>query len=151
METYIIFKETNDEIILKPFHCNFKYNVEKLDDGTMIYKRIKEIIIKKEEDLVSRDFTYSKLVECMINGRRVDINSYRGLLKHIYNFINDGVQIIKHTTENIKIGKHTDKGFVYLENLGISFHNNNSKYTLKEIFHQCEMNNIKIECKILLN
>ena len=87
----------------------------------------------------------------MINGRRVDVKSYRGLLKHIYNFINDGVRIIKHTTENIKIGEHTDKGFVYLGNLGISFHNNNSKYTLKEIYHQCEMNNIKIECKILLN
>ena len=151
METYILFKETNDEIILKPFNCSFKYNVEKLDDGTIIYKRIKEVTIKNKEDLVSRDFTFSKLIECMINGRRVDVKSYRGLLKHIYNFINDGVRIIKHTTENIKIGEHTDKGFVYLENLGISFHNNNSKYTLKEIFHQCEMNNIKIECKILLN
>ena len=136
-QLFIIESKTNDEIVLKPFICDFKYEKKELEDGTIIYKRIKEIIIKNREDLPDKDFTFSKLVECFINGERVDITSYRGLLVYIYNLMNDGVQIIKHTTENIKIGKHTDKGFIYLENLGISFHNNNSKYTLKEIFHQC--------------
>ena len=151
METYIVQSETPDEIILKPFVCNFKYEKIKRDDGTLVYKRIKEITIKSSKDLINKDFTFSKLIKCYINEEILDISSYRKLLINIYNLINDGVKIIKHTTENIKIGKHTDKGFNYLDELGISFHGNNSYYTLKEIFHQCEMNNIKIECEILLN
>ena len=150
METYIIHNETPDEIILKPFICNFKYERIEKKDGTLIYKRIKEVFIKNSKDLINKDFTFSKLIECFINGERINITSYRGLLKYIYNLINDGVKIIKHTTENIKIGKHTDKGFNYLEKLGISFHGNHANNSLKEIFHQCEVNNIKIECKIVL-
>lgn len=150
METYIIQSETPDEIILKPFMCDFKYEKIKRDDGTLVYKRIKEVTIENSIDLMNKEFTHSKLIRCFINGEIVDISSYRPLLTYIYNLINDGVLIIKHTTENIKIGKHTDKGFNYLEKLGISFHGNNAYYTLKEILHQCEMNNIKIECKILL-
>ena len=148
---YTVAEENKDEIIFKPFICDFKYEIKELKDGSIIYKKIKEILVKTENDILKYHFRFSKLVECYINGKLINIKTYRKLLIYIYKLIGDGVRIIKNTTENIKIGKYTEKGFNYIHDLGISFHGNDSKKTLKEILHQCFLNNIKIECKIKLN
>ena len=37
-------------------------------------------------------------------------------LNNIYELIGNNIQIIKNTTENIKVGKHIDKGFNFIKN-----------------------------------
>ena len=86
----------------------------------------------------------------MISEYMIFVNIIIYDLNNIYELIGNNIQIIKNTTENIKVGKHIDKGFNFIENLGISFHGNNANKTLKEIIHQCSLNNIQISLKIKL-
>ena len=151
MNLYSVVSQTEDEVVFKPFlYDTSKCIIERGDDGTINLKLNTIIEINSIESDRNIDLTHSKIVECRINNEISKILSYRIILIYIYELIGNSTQIMKNTTENIKVGKHTDKGFNFIENLGISFHGNNANKTLKEIIHQCSLNNIQISLKIKL-
>ena len=61
-----------------------------------------------------------------------------------------GVVIIKNSILNIKTLKKLDQGFVYLENIGISYQVCDSNKAITEITNQCIKNNFKLFMKIKL-
>ena len=155
MELLTVVSQTNDKIVVKPIEIDLdKYIIERdSETGLITYKKIKEIYVSKLDDLNEIDLTFSKIIQCKINNKDLDILSYRPLLIHIYHLIGDGVKIIRAlpiVNNDIKIGKFEEKGYTFLEDLGFSFHGKNAHNTMKEILHQCDFNHINIQCKILL-
>ena len=155
MELLTVVSQTNDKIVVKPIEIDLdKYIIERNNEtGLITYKKIKEVYVSKLDDLNEIDLTFSKIIECKINNKDLDILSYRPLLIHIYHLIGDGVKIIRAlpiTNNDIKIGMFKEKGYTFLEDLGISFHGKNAHNTMKEILHHCDFNHINIQCKILL-
>lgn len=155
MELLTIVSQTNDKIVVKPIEIDLdKYIIDRdSETGLITYKKIKEVYVSKLDDLNEIDLTFSKIIECKINEEDVDILSYRPLLIHIYRLIEDGVKIIRAlpvTNNDIKIGMFKEKGYTFLEDLGISFHGKNAHNTMKEILLQCDFNKINIQCRILL-
>ena len=78
--------------------------------------------------------------------------NYKSIIRYIYeNEIKDGFRIIKNTLfKDIKTIKKEDKGYYYLEKIGISVRFKNANYSFNEIVNQCEINNIKLYMKIEL-
>ena len=104
-----------------------------------------------DEELI--DYTKSKIIKLKIDNKKVDIElKYKKILRYIYeNEIKDGFRIIKNTLFNdIKTFEKEDKGYYYLENIGISVRFKNSNESIDEIINQCEINNIKLYMKIEL-
>jgi len=99
------------------------------------------------------DYSKSKIIKLKIDNKKVDIElKYKKILRYIYeNEIKDGFRIIKNTLFNdIKTFEKKDKGYYYLENIGISVRFKNSNESIDEIINQCEINNIKLYMKIEL-
>ena len=106
-----------------------------------------------ESDEELNDYKKSKIIKLKIDNKKVDIElKYKKILKYIYeNKIKDGFRIIKNTLFNdIKTFEKKDKGYYYLENIGISVRFKNSNESIDEIINQCEINNIKLYMKIEL-
>ena len=108
----------------------------------------KDSIIEEYED----DYTHSNVMVFKINNKNVNNElKYKSILTNIYDEINNGFQIIKNTTfKDIKTIKKENKGYYYLENIGISVRFKNSNDTINEIINQCINNNIKLYMKIKL-
>ena len=106
-----------------------------------------------ESDEELNDYKKSKIIKLKIDNKKVDIElKYKKILRYIYeNEIKDGFRIIKNTLFNdIKTFEKKDKGYYYLENIGISVRFKNSNESIDEIINQCEINNIKLYMKIEL-
>ena len=71
-------------------------------------------------------------------------------MKYIYDHINDGSKIIKHSILNIKTVKKTDNGFQFIATLGISVQRVDSNKCLLEIIEQSTKNKIHISIRIQL-
>jgi hypothetical protein len=129
---------------------NICYNIYLQDNGNLL---LKPIIIKINEldKLKDYDFCNSNIIFCKINNVMIDKNRYKSILNDVYNIIDSGTKIIKNTILNIKTKEYNDKGFSYLENLGISVQGVDANKCIYEIINQCEKNNITIDIKIRLN
>ena len=107
----------------------------------------------EESDEELDDYTNSKINKLEINNKKVNIDlNYKSVIRYIYNNeIKDGFRIIKNTLFNdIKTFKKEDKGYYYLEKIGISVRFKNANDSFNEIINQCEINNIKLYMKIEL-
>ena len=127
-------------------NCINNYNEETLTDNT-------EKDDNEESDEELDDYTNSKINKLEINNKKVNIDlNYKSVIRYIYNNeIKDGFRIIKNTLFNdIKTFKKEDKGYYYLEKIGISVRFKNSNDSFNEIINQCEINNIKLYMKIEL-
>jgi hypothetical protein len=108
---------------------------------------------EKDSDEELNDYTKSNIIKLKINNKKVDIElKYKKILRYIYeNEIKDGFKIIKNTLFNdIKTIQKEDKGYYYLEKIGISVRFKNSNDSFNEIINQCKINNIKLYMKIEL-
>lgn len=105
--------------------------------------------IKKISNLSQFCFNKSKILECKLNNNNPSLK-YANILQEIYHIIGDKTKIKENSLLNIKLGKEDEKGFCYLSRIGISFQRADANKTLKEIYHQCEKNKIKIYLKIEL-
>jgi hypothetical protein len=107
---------------------------------------------EEESDEELTDYTNSKIIKLKINNKiEFDLN-YKSIIRYIYeNEIKDGFRIIKDTLfKDIKTIKKEDKGYYYLEKIGISVRFKNANDSFNEIINQCEINNIKLYMKIEL-
>lgn len=132
------------------------YNIINLQNGDILLKnKIEEIILDFTKINILRikefEFSNSKIISCIINDKKIKTN-YKPIYEHIYYIINDGTQIIKNTSLNIKTYRNDDDGWTYLNTLGISIQNVNSNKAIYEIINQCIINKINLFMKIeLLN
>ncbi len=120
----------NDELILKPKPIQIK--IKKLDDF----------------DKNLENFRGSRILDCFIDGKRPFDNNYSCILKDIYKIIGKGKIIAKQTLLNFETIEKKDKGFEFLENLGISIQRKESLYMFEEILNQCIKSGIKIKIEI---
>lgn len=142
----------DQSILLKKKYYNLDdYDIINNENGDIIINKKQKIFICNIDDLKSYNFINSKCEYCKINGEIMTPSiKYNNILKNIFNIIDDGTKIIKNSILNIKTTNETEKGFKYLENIGISYQGIDSNKCIKEIFNQCTKNNIKIKMKIIL-
>jgi len=136
------------------------YKLNKLDNGNILLEKVIDndnrdteetiINIKNMSDIKKYDTRKSIIVSCKVNHDNFSKLKYKAIKEHIYNLIDDGTKIIKHTKLNIKTINKTDDGFIYLENLGISVQGVDSNKCLIEIVNQCIENKIILDMKIKL-
>lgn len=128
-----------------------KHCVEMLQNGDIILKGKNEVILI--DDVNSEDFNFSKIHECLLCEIMVTDNNlnYTSILKKVYQHIGDATKIIKNTTLSIVVSCKTDKGYTYMQDLGISFQRCDANKTLKEIMLQCQKERICIKFQIKLS
>ena len=144
MNELYIYKETTIdgiEIYEKKIFDLDNFEIIEKDNQIIVKKKIKTIEIKTIED-------FSKIISCFINDKRPSNNKYLSIVKDIYNMIGSGKNVIKKTKLNFETFEKNDKGFHYLQNLGISFQGREALNMFEEIINQCLENNIKLNVEI---
>ena len=130
-----------------------------MSDYKITIKQEIEIQIKKLDneknidiklDLKKYNFTNSVILSCSIDNKLINKLKYKQILGIIYNKINDSNKIISNTKLNIKLIEQKDKGFYYIENLGISVQGVDSNKCLFEIINQCIKHKISLIMEIKL-
>ena len=122
--------------------------------------RIKEIekkLIEKKcvskEELENISLTSSVIQECKIINEEneiitIETKSYRGIFVEVLKTFEGRDAII--LLNNTKPGKHTDKGYSYIQELQISFYGKDANLTWKDIIKLVEHKNYKINITIQL-
>jgi hypothetical protein len=140
--------EDNNKIVLRPNILKLEdYDVEMSSSGDIVLKKRKKLVMVDDIDTI--EFNFSKVLECSID-IQLELN-YTAILKQVYKLIGDATKIIKTTSLNIVVGSKTDKGYTYMNDIGISFQRCDSNKTLKEIMTQCSKNKVHIALKIELD
>ena len=124
---------------------NTIYNIHKQDNGELLLKPIKQIVINNLDDISQYDFCKSQIILCSINDKLFDKNKYKPILNKIYYLINSGSKIIKNTNLNIETIEKENSGFYYLDKIGISVQGVDANKCISEIINQCIKNYIKLE------
>ena len=125
-------------------------NIEKYDinfkNGNLILKKK----VKYQNNIFNNDFKNSKIINCFVENKELDIIKYKPLLENIYFYINNREIIKDNTILNIEDGCLTDKGFKFIEELNFSVQGADSNKTLKEIVNISNICNIKLKFNIKL-
>jgi len=154
MEIYTIRRLNENELILEKIQNDFmdEYDREILPNGNISLKKRQSTIISSFNDFNNEikkyNIKYSEIIKCTINKTKTNLYKYKQNLDYIYNIIDRGSQIIKHTTLHIETVHKTNDGFKYYPDLGISVQSVNSNKCLKEIITQCFYNDIRINITI---
>lgn len=152
-EIYKYIEQENGDILLQKIILDDKkYNIINKENGDKIlHLIIQNIDISDIKDIEKFDFSYSKILSCIINNEIIKKLKYHPILYNVYNIINDGTKIIQNKKINIKTIKQEKKEFHWIENLGISVQNVDANNCLFEIINQSIINKIKISIEIKLN
>ena len=143
---YSLIYQENDDILLKKNIGLINYSLIYQENGDIL----KNIILTDIKDLINYNFNNSIIENCLINNIKIEKLKYKSVLNYIYHVINCGSTIIKNTKLNIKTIEINDKGFYYLNKLGISIQGTDSNKCLLEIINQSITNNLSIYMKIKL-
>jgi len=77
----------------------------------------------------------------------IKIDSYKQLINHIYNKIDDINIILKDTIMRIEKGERNTNGYKYFKDLNISIQGADVKHSILEIVRQCIINKIDFNIK----
>lgn len=142
--------KSNGDIIFTPYNINIdEYDRKELDDGKILFSKINENNVELD-GIKNYEFSRSEIIKCRMYANTFNNIKYRHVLDKLYAIIDDGFNIIKNTTLNIKTINKNDSGYRYYPELGISVQGADTKKILYEIVHQCEKNNISLLLKISL-
>ena len=125
-----------------------KYTITIINNSLILTPVIK-IEDFKIEDILNKDFTKSKIQNCIINNIILDQKKYFKILLHVYNLIDKKI-ILNNTKLNIKTDTIKTKGFVWYPSLELSIQRVDSNKCIAEIIHMCKLQNINIKICILL-
>lgn len=139
-----MLKLDNDNIIISNIA---NYNIS-FYNGNMILKKIPKKI--NLDDIKKYDFKKSKILECNIDNKKLELYKYKQIIKYLYDKINNIDLIKTNTLLNIKDGKFTNDGFNYFDKLGISVQGVDSNKAIKEILNISNICNINFNIKIKL-
>ena len=151
MDIYEKIVQDNGDILLnKIIYDKNQYKLIKQDDN-YILKLIKYKKINNINQLKQYNFTKSVIIDVNINKEfYTEKKNYFQLLVKIYKIINSGSKIIKNSKLNINTIELNDRGFTYIQKLGISVQYADANRTIYEIMHQLVENNIEFDIKIQL-
>lgn len=151
MEIYRLVELKSGNILLKRQTIDLtNYQMIDREDGNKLLKKISRINIRSTDELKKFNFFKSTINRCTVNNNEIDRLKYKSILVSIYNIVDCGATIIRHTILNIRTIKKEDNGFYYLDNLGISIQGCDSNKCLLEIMNQCIGNNINLMIMIEL-
>ena len=128
-----------------------QYNIIHQTDGNILLQKINIINITSINDIKKYNFNKSIISKCIVNNDIIYKYKYKYILNYVYNLIDNGAKIIRHTTLNIDTRKREDSGFYYLDDLSISVQGSDANKCLYEICHQCIINKLIIHFDILLD
>ena len=95
-------------------------------------------------------FRGSVIIKADLCGVVIDRMNWTGVIRSIYEFMNDVDKIRKNSILNIRDGKHAcEKGFVYIQSMDISFQAVSAERSIKEIFLQILAENFDFSIEIL--
>jgi len=101
-----------------------------------------------EKNITDKSFKKSKVLFASIEGIIVINKTFAGIVRAIYEYLND-VQLIKQNTMMNIIERHyREKGYVPIETLGISVQGQTAGRTVKEIFRQVIRNDITFRMEV---
>ena len=157
----LYFKKENskknefEKIFLSKFNeLKEEFNILKQD----YQKNINQSIIHskssdKEEDItheiLKKDLTFSKVLDCIIDNKKPDVMSYRNILIHILKKMNKE-DILQYSSFNFK-EEEVYNGYNWCEDIQLSIQNKDAKNTLKEIIRLCELNKYILFIQIKLS
>jgi hypothetical protein len=143
-------KNEYEKTILSKFN-EFKeeFNIFQKYQQSIIHSKSsnKEEVITHE--ILKKDLTFSKILDCVIDNKKPDVMSYRNILIHVFKKMNKE-DILKHSSFNFKEEEVYD-GYHWCEDIQLSFQNKDAKNTLKEIIRLCELNKYVLFIQIKLS
>ena len=120
----------NGELILTPKKNYITEN--ELNMTHFTHSTIEECVVKKEEEVISRNKTY------------------RSVLVDIWKFM-PTQKILQTTTFNFKLtNENGEKGYKWCDDIHMSFQNKDTTGTLKEIINMVKINKLTIKLSIKL-
>ena len=153
MKDIIVFDKEKKMITMKIGSRYINISCNKIDWDEIITKFdsvLRQKIKITNENLDNIIFTHSKILNLKINNIQQPIKSYKKLIDHLYDIIDDSDKIIKNTLLNIKPALVINKGFIYNKKNNISVQGADANKSIREIYNQCEHNNIKLFVEIKL-
>jgi hypothetical protein len=151
---YNNIKYDNDILTLKIGNKDIKINTKKINFNNSTFNKLKTHIKQKKKeinnDFLKNDFRFSKIINCIINDKVLNVHNYKPIIIYIYNQIEDKNFIIKNTVLNIIEGNFNDKGFNFFPKHNISVQGADAIKTIKEIINMCSVCNFKLELEIKL-
>lgn len=136
-------------LILKPKlinNNNDNDNEDTHEDTEPINPRQLERI--EQYNILKRDFTFSKISDCYIDGVQTNATTWLGFLRKIYEYIDDTEHIFNFTLLTIKKEEYNERGFKYYSNLKLSIRGEEAKKIGEELFNMVFLNRIKIKMRI---
>lgn len=131
-----------------------EFDVQIENNNIIIKPKIKIVKILNINDFLdnynAKNFRYSKILSCFINNEHKQIYNYLTMLKNLYGLINSGKKIVKNTLLNFETVEIKERGYIFLNNLGISIQPKEAGDILLEIINQSLANKVKIEIIIEL-
>ena len=127
------------------------YNI--IESGNDEYYLEEKIDFKKIglTDIKNYDFNKCKIIECIINNGKQEINTLNKLLVKIYQEINSKELITKNTKlSTIQLYETDRNNYINIKKLKLSYMKPNDNLALNEIINHCEINKISLELKIEL-
>ena len=101
-----------------------------------------------EFDLSEVSFT-GAVVNCAeVEGVELERKNFFAVISSIYEYLENYESIIQHTKMNVKLGKETGRGFVYLQELDVSVQGVTANKAIQEIFEQVLGNSIDIRLDV---
>lgn len=152
-------KEAKDEFgseIIRP--CRRKKQEEIVEERQEIQEEPEFIEHRIEKHSISdfmgklQDISFkgSVIIKADICGVVIDRMNWTGIIRNIYEFMNDIEKIRKNTILNVRDGKHScEKGFVYIQSMDISFQAVSADRSIKEIFMQVLAEKLDFSIEIL--
>ena len=132
---------------------NIENYTQEIINGELILTPKKQYMTENELNMTH--ITHSAIVECVIKKKEENIStktntSYRSVLVDIWKSM-PTQKILQTTTFNFKLTNETgDKGYKWCDDIHMSFQNQNSTGTLKEILNMVKVNNLTINLSIQL-
>lgn len=102
------------------------------------------------EKIGKYNFTNCKICKCTINNVIYNLSSLNKILIQIFKIINNKELIVKNTKLSLIELTNKTKQFETIKKLDLSYMKPENNMAIDEIITQCQINNIKLDLKIIL-
>lgn len=98
--------------------------------------------------LGKKNFGSCEIQKAVIEGEIIEKKKFGSIIRHIYEFIGNADKIKETTILRMVDGKKTDKGYVYIAPINISYQQVSANRCLEEIFTQVIANDFSFTLEI---
>ena len=130
---------------------NIENYTQEIINGELILTPKKQYIT--EDELIMMQISHSTIEECLIKKEEENISTktkYQSVLVDIWKSM-PTQKILQTTTFNIKLtNENGEKGYIWCDDIHMSFQNKDATGTLKEILNMVKVNKLTIKLSIKL-